>query len=143
VGKKEREKFLSPLRDLITEADLFDLQEMINEGAAITLWSSNLKRFLERMEDQSCYMGKHQSSAELNLAITAFPTHPTQSEFQHKAERQWVVQVQLIQGTHNHLTWTMGTVGISVVLTITMWDKTGHEAAKRRELELMERDRFW
>jgi len=31
----------------------------------------------------------------------------------------------------------------SVVLTTTMWDKTEREAAKKRELELMEQDKFW
>lgn len=31
----------------------------------------------------------------------------------------------------------------SVVLTTTMWDKTDREAAKKRELQLMQEDRFW
>lgn len=31
----------------------------------------------------------------------------------------------------------------SVVLTTTMWDKTDRESAKKRELQLMEEDKFW
>jgi hypothetical protein len=31
----------------------------------------------------------------------------------------------------------------SVVLTTTMWDKTDRDAAKKRELQLMEEDKFW
>jgi hypothetical protein len=89
VGKKERERFLNPLRDLFTDAELLGLQEMMNDGAAITLWGSNLKRFLERTEDQSCYMDKHQSSAELNLAITAFPAHPFEANSSMRAKESW------------------------------------------------------
>jgi hypothetical protein len=73
VGEKEKEKFLNPLRDLFTDAELSDVRKMINEGAAITLWGSDLKRLFERVGDQSGYRDKHQSSVGLHLAITAFP----------------------------------------------------------------------
>jgi hypothetical protein len=78
VGEKEKERFLNPLRDLFTDAELLEIQEMMSEGAAITIWGCDLKRLFERSADESEYVDKQQSSVELHLAITVFPASPAQ-----------------------------------------------------------------
>jgi hypothetical protein len=79
VGEKEKERFLNPLRDLFTDAELLEIQEVISEGAAITIWGCDLERLFERSGDESEYVDKQQSSVRLHLAITTFPAPPVRN----------------------------------------------------------------
>lgn len=108
---------------------------MINEGAAIMWWCSNLKRFLERTEGQSCPMDKHQRSAELDLAITAFPTHPLKTNSSISLKESWPFKSSSFK---EHTVILPGQWGVWAYAT--PWLSTGSESypSERSKLNILD-----